>query len=577
MNIFKKLFKTLIPSVSRFFGVFLSSIASAVLWAVWLYQGSNGSAFEPTEFFTAVCKSSLIAIAFSIAAGFGAEYFLRKKSDEKKIHLVSLISQFAAILISYVPMHFLCVSNSGRSYLILSCIIAALLIVCGFFLCGIQNQVDVIPNIIVSGLIAGIVSGCVTAGVCLILFAINELFVRLNDCWVSITMEVSSIVFFVNFFMAYVSKRDGTFLIPKAFKIIVEYVLFPLYLVLILVLYCYLVKSAVMRQMPVGQINWFVSFATFFYLFFHLALKKYSQDKFISFFFKAGYFIIIPLVIIQVIRFFIRVNEFGFTPWRVASLAYIFFSCIAIVLTAIKSGKFLTFCFPIFSLILILISCTPLNVFDVSTRSQIKIINKVLSNHGYTFTHDLRIEDDDAIFSDKEKSVLCGSLEYFIGNNNVPEWLSIDYGKVNDFCHNFFGFNYSRGYGNENNDVSRYIQFRRTNNPVDVSGYKYLREIIDFEYKNEPVSFAVYFSSDEDSDDKTKLDITEYILPYLEEDKEVSGERMVDVPLIIQYDSMTKVVIKDLYVRIDYKINPETREEKVSYLYGSGNGYVLLK
>ena len=218
--------------------------------------------------------------------------------------------------------------------------------------------------------------------------------------------------------------------------------MFPLYIILLTLLYAYLIKSLIVQELPCGQINWFVSFATCFYFVFYYTLCEYKKNLFIKWFYKIGGFILFPLIIIQCISFKIRIDAYGFTELRYVSLLYIIFSVIAILCTMIKGGMFAKWNFIILTFFILLATVSPLNMIEVPYKKQSERMEHVLKKYKMFDNKLLDYNADDIeknITNDDRKS-LFESFNYIVNSSlPKPQWLE-KYDSKNDTTLSFSSF-----------------------------------------------------------------------------------------------------------------------------------------
>ena len=237
------------------------------------------------------------------------------------------------------------------------------------------------------------------------------------------------IIFAINIFCYYLFYRRQEESSGKAFKVITLYILFPVFAVLLLILYIYLIKALVLLKLPNGQINWFVSFASCFYIVFYFILREYDELPVIKFFYKFGAIPFIPLIIIQIYAYFIRVNAYGFTGYRYSSLLFIIFSIITIALTFIKSGKFSRYAIPVLTFIVLFDSLTPWNLINIAHKSQFNRMMKVLNKYDlYDSAGDSLKPYDPTLLEktilDEDRDALRSSYRYLSWTSSMPlpEW-----------------------------------------------------------------------------------------------------------------------------------------------------------
>lgn len=377
MNIFLRLYKLLSSQLSRFLFIAISSVAFSIVFGI---QILGNYSYDSDTIFKLLYSFTLqIFLSFFLTIKF--EYFFIDKFSEKKLRFISLLTQgglFAVSLLLFIycidisAPYFYC----GYYSLLISLFIGALL-----FLSKSQGFNQLIPNLVNSLVISFILTLCFVSGVMIIFWAFDTLLVNVDDDWYFVFLEGSLVISFYNFFVAYFTRKNEQIKISKVFTVIVKRVLFTLYLILLLVLYLYLIKCLFNFKMPVGKINWFVSFATILYLFFYLTLGSFKGTKLIDCFYKFGFIVLIPLVVLQCYSFGIRINAYGYTSLRYASLLYIIFSIIFIALTVLKNGKYYRFIYVVFICLTLFAGLSPWNLNSFPIKNQISRIESIFKSH----------------------------------------------------------------------------------------------------------------------------------------------------------------------------------------------------
>ena len=263
-------------------------------------------------------------------------------------------------------------------------------------------------------------------GICLLIFAIQNLILNTDDYDIYECCSCfCAIIFGINVFCYYLFYRRQEESSGKAFKVIALYILFPVFAILLLILYAYLIKALVLLKLPNGQINWFVSFASCFYIVFYFILREYDELPVIKYFYKFGAIPFIPLIIIQIYAYFIRVNAYGFTGYRYSSLLFILFSIITIALTFIKQGKYSQHAILVLTFFVIFDSLTPFNLIKMAHKSQftrmIKILNKYQmydSGAGTLTDYDKALIEK--TITDQDRDALYSSFRYLSWTSSIP-------------------------------------------------------------------------------------------------------------------------------------------------------------
>ncbi len=406
MNIFKTVAANAKSLVKRFpLFLSLSFLTGVSITLYWIFDQ-----FLPNEaeFFAASLNYTLaMATAISIPLTLIAERLCAKKSWSYK--KASIICAIITITIGFL-FFFSVQDRKNNEYFHL---IYWSLLSCYYFLAGFMVCSD-LKEKTGAGIIIALTASfglwfCVSASLSLIFAAFFKLIIDNNDILEAmLATSWTATVFFVAlpFFVSNATKSKDEISIPKAYKIIFLYALFPLYALLIAVLYAYIIKSFCLLKLPSGTFNPFVSNATCGFIALSLLLKVFT-NKATVLFHKAGPFVMIPLVVIQIIAFSIRVNAYGFTQPRYASLLYIIFSIAAIVILFISSRRPEKNLDRILFLVytgICLFACSPgVNLIDVSEASMLRVIENIYKKHDMYTPEKLLTENAASQFTDEEK------------------------------------------------------------------------------------------------------------------------------------------------------------------------------
>ena len=462
MVLFKNLWATIKPTVRRFPGALLLNLLYAVFCclAYNFSQSSASYASDMAERMLTFTKSTGWAWALAVATQLSFENALASVAEKKRT-CICFVAQAVCVVLAFFPGYFWCNHSSDRFWLVYIGTLLALLMLSGWLLHATQRMAVVIPNIIMSGMIAGIIAGCIGSGCSIIALAIQHLIYNFEqsvkyvypDIWIS-----AWTFFFVSIFLSYTTKKSETITIPKAFKVIVLYVLFPLYGILLAVLYVYLIKSLVMRSLPSGMINPFVSTATVLYLLFYLSLQEY-KNKVTAFFYRFGSIFLLVLIVAQIVGFVIRINAYGFTATRYASLFYILFSIAFCVLPLIKNGAYMKSVYLLFGVICLLASLSPFNLIDAPIRNQLARIISTMKKYDLYQDGAFVQKDTTDIIARADKAKIVGAynmLRHASVKKTGTLSLIFDSSKETDDSSDFqtqfqntFGFAYSTAYDNE--------------------------------------------------------------------------------------------------------------------------------
>ena len=180
-------------------------------------------------------------------------------------------------------------------------------------------------------------------------------------------------------FLGMLAKPDERYEFSAAAQKVLLYLFFPVYLLLLFVLYLYVGKIISAGEMPVGTMNWYASFALLGFAFFFSTLAVQTRLPLFSRFLKWALLLFLPILAVQIYGIWLRYEAYGLTTPRYTSMICTF--CGIYVLTVAflrRKPQQLYLCAAILALIF---SLTPLNVVDVPLRNQEARLNQLLTEH----------------------------------------------------------------------------------------------------------------------------------------------------------------------------------------------------
>lgn len=590
MKALKNFFKSIKPAVLRFPALFILLAACAVFstllssaWEIFPtkdlkydsqeWKAVSESRKEFSELITNLLKAGGISAIFSFFAGIAVPFFA-KKFEQKKRTLFLYGGQILGLLL-FLPAYFIFKDSSfykGMAY----CGLMAAMIFCSIYILMFEQEEKlVVPNLIVSEVIAGISAGCVCAGLFIIRYAVDLLLIKFNslaDTLVnSAIIAVTWMIVYAGIYVASITKSKEEITCPKAFKVIFLFILLPLYLALLLVLYGYFAKCLFTLSMPSGKINWFVSFATAFYLVFYFSVRQF-EEKAANFFCKRGAVILIPLIVIQCLAFGIRINAYGFTPSRYASLLYILFSMIFVTLSFVKGGKWMSAAFPLFAGLCLFATITPMNLADVPQRNQYARIDRIYKKAGLLIDGKYDIQNAAKKLEPAQKAQIVDSYDAIVGSESKIRrdgWPAKD--KVSDDVNKekfekLFGFAYSKKYGKEPTEEIFYrFNFDYDKEfPVNIQKYSELYRITNVNDADKKIVITW-------ADDR-KTDITQEIMDLLKEVDEEEYSNYKEKPgasIVLKQEDGYAYIFTSLSAKMK-----KDKDGKIIYFDVYGSGFV---
>lgn len=253
----------------------------------------------------------------------------------------------------------------------------------------------------------------------------------------------------------------------KEVQILFHRGLFAMYAVYLVILCAYVGKICITRIMPDNILNVFATIATALYVLHFFSLKN-STSFGAPLFYRFGGYLMIPILAAQLLAVKIRIGYYGLTGTRAATLGYILFVIIFVILSLVKNGRWIRFSLLAGAAIVFVLSLTGLSVIDLGVRSQTRIFESVLQRTD--FVHGGHFSDPAAVSKD-DKELLRGSWKYLSAHKRLPAGYCAPDANADEFYH-LFGFPlFSLTETTEKDGMIVYSRDSRQKS-FDVSGYR---------------------------------------------------------------------------------------------------------
>jgi hypothetical protein len=191
-------------------------------------------------------------------------------------------------------------------------------------------------------------------------------------------------VFFLNKIPHDLHNLDQQTEYPNGLKIFTQYVLLPLEVVYLIILYAYTGKILFQGKLPEGGVAYLVlafSIAGIFALLLLYPLRKNQDDRWIQIFSRRYYLALIPLIILLFIGITRRIGDYGITENRyIVAVLAVWLAGITFYFLSGKRDDIRWI--PIsLSILCFLLPIGPWNIFIVSKNSQLKQFHTILAEH----------------------------------------------------------------------------------------------------------------------------------------------------------------------------------------------------
>ena len=253
-----------------------------------------------------------------------------------------------------------------------------------------QNFWQYNKNLFINLFLTAIFTGVLTGGVELAILAIPELFNYTFKDTIYLEIFVTLSIFGSTFIFLLFNEtgldsleKEGDY--PVVLKFFTQFILIPLLIIYVVILYFYCLKIITNWQLPRGWVSYLIlaySLVGILALLLVHPLKKEKAKSWIILFNKIFYYTLIPLIVLLFIAIFTRVLQYGYTEARYfVFLISIWLTSVVLYFVFVKKAsiKFIPislFLFGLFALIF-----PYFNAFSVSKRSQEKELKQLLTEN----------------------------------------------------------------------------------------------------------------------------------------------------------------------------------------------------
>lgn len=378
-----------------------------------------------------------------------------------------------------------------------------------------HDERKVFPYLVKSAIYCGILVSVRFLGIFVSLLAFNYLIVEIEDLFDKIVPVLAVFLeFFLcyNLFISYLPQKDDEITSFKGYDLIVSKAGMYVYLLLIAILYGYIVKIIVTWSMPVGRLNWFGCIALLFFVFFYLNVNK-DMGPVQKWFVNNCGFVLIPVVAIQLYAIYIRVNAYGLTTLRYASLLLIAVALLFVLNSIIK--KKMSWVFVPMAVIALIGLVSPLNIIDLPDHDQEARLKRVLEANGMLNGNEIVNYGKEVSREDAEK--ICSGIDYFTYQTA---------GKRNEFRNNV-------------SKLDRYVYDK------DITPYDDNREYYNCHLFDETISIEGYKTIEEGYMGSVEEEFMEFFKGFIKDDLDYQQRRET---MTFDYDSNTRYIFKSIAI-----------------------------
>ena len=266
------------------------------------------------------------------------------------------------------------------------------------------------------------------------------------------------------------AKKEISYMYPKFLDILVSYITIPLITAFTGVLVIYFIKILVTGVWPVGQVGPMVlgySAAGYFVY----ILSSNLDNKFAVFYRKLFPIILLPLVAMQLVSSYIRIDAYGITESRYYVVLFGIFSLVSaltLTLSKKKNPNIIVLLSAIFAILSII---PPVDAFNVSKNSQGKRLEEILIRNNMLVNGEI-VQKSDISNDDKFEITNISNYMHGMGYLDDMEWYPDQY-EENYYGNfrNIYGFEqYYKGYPGQE-DILYVNAMLDENEIIDIEGY----------------------------------------------------------------------------------------------------------
>lgn len=245
-------------------------------------------------------------------------------------------------------------------------------------------------NLFINIFLTGVFTGVLVLGVVLAILAVDKLFdFNFNNNLYPKTILFLAILGSTFIFLIFNDKgifqleKDGSY--PQILKFFTQFVLIPLLLIYVTILYFYAGKILLHWELPRGWVSYLIliySVVGILALLLVHPLKEESAKSWVKIFSKIFYYTLIPLLVLLFVAIFTRILEYGYTEPRyfvlllAIWLTTVVFYSIFYKKATIKFVPISLFVFGVFALIFPYV-----NAFSTAKRSQKTELQQILTKN----------------------------------------------------------------------------------------------------------------------------------------------------------------------------------------------------
>ena len=486
--------------------------------------------FMDTDFVRKEWFQKILMFAIVWAPGsFFAENFLEKGKKRIGTYVVTAV-------ISYIFVHFAFLDKFEDTLIKwLVCYISSLVAGSAFLIIKKSEKdfSEYVLKVAINVVKASFVYGIIALGIAMILWIFDVLIWDITSQYIgNIEILIFGIFYSTEIIYSLINLDEE---VNKFFKNLVKYVLMPLLISTFAIIYLYIIKILLLRDIPKNQI-FRIATALFVVGGFIWTTMNYFKEEGTIYKISTKLPIIFsPFILLQIYTMGIRIVKNGVTPLRYAGMVFVLFEICYILVYILKKEKIQNLILVADVLLIITILVPGINAFDVSDFSQI---------------NNLKILNQKTDLNDQDKAKINGAYYYLKDTKKGKKYIKDNLSQ--DQIDQIKQFNTSNSNNYRYRDYE-YIYLNKKNN-ININGYNYLTtvESLNNDNKNFEKAFTDVKFRNNDNNTVVSANLTnkvkEYIKIYENEGKD-KLEKYFEEHSEIQIDQNKKLVLYNFSIR----------------------------
>lgn len=381
-------------------------------------------------------------------------------------------------------------------------------------------------------------------GITLISFAFMELIFENTDF--DIIVRINILLFGLYYVIALVNAISKSEIEENKFiNGIVKFVLLPLVTAAFLIIYMYIIKILVLKEIPSNTI--FPILSILFIAAFPIwnMAERFVQNKLVFKISRALPYAYVPFVFLEIYAISTRISQYGYTPTRYMGILFLIIQIAALILTFLEDRKYISKLF-IVGAIVTFASTTIATPPQISRISQKNILEKYMPE-GVSFES----------LPDETKTKVNGAYYYLkweVDDTYIPDNVKAEKELIEEY-----------DIYTESQDTEYIYLWNNTGH--DISGFNKLVEVYAYSYENtEAVELRFDYDYKEDISSNIIIDMTDYVNEIILNYED--GDEILENNVIV-IDENTKISIRNIDINYDM--------DNDEIIYFSINGYLLEK